>query len=295
MTDPSQINQSLNQQLPTNTKGLITAAVLRTALTTGVAGSLGLTAWMVATFAGLNSNDVFTGVVTFTGQVIFPPGALSGVNTTAKGDGSDDTPRFMSDLASKGKVTCPAFQTYYVSNLIISDRQTLDCSMSVIRPLPGAVRLITKQGYASSLVNTIPYDPGLILQKTTTLTGVVPPNTNVLPVVSGSACQAGMMATVQLDSAAATPIFWKTKVVTASSNSITIADKIPWTIKTAAFASAGSGYANGEVVINGYAPTASGAPATAAVTTSGGALSGTPTIHNPGVWSSNPGSTVSVF
>ena len=72
MTDPSQINNSLNQQLPTQGKGQITAAVLRGALTTGVAGSLGLTAWIVTTFAGLTSDNVFTGANTFTGTVTLP-------------------------------------------------------------------------------------------------------------------------------------------------------------------------------------------------------------------------------
>ncbi len=296
MTDPSQINQSINQQLPTNNRGSITAAVLRAALTTGMgAGALGLTGWAAVTFAGLNSNNTFTGINNFTGKVTFAPGTLGPVNTTAKCDGSDDTARITADLASKGTVYLPPFATCYVSGLVIADRQTLDGQMSVIEPFPGATRLITKTGFAANLRNIIPYDPTLVLQKTTTLTNSVAPNNNVLPVVSGSACQAGMIATVQLDSAAPLPIYWKSKVTSASVSSITIADNLPWTFKTAAFASAGSGYVTGEVVLNGITPTAGGAPATAAVTASAGALTGALTIHAPGLWKTNPGSTVSVY
>ena len=84
MTDPSQINNSLNQQLPTNGKQLITAAILRVALTTGGAGLLGLTGWIAATFAGLTSNNTFTGSNThtgpevFTGSVVLPAGTITG-------------------------------------------------------------------------------------------------------------------------------------------------------------------------------------------------------------------------
>ncbi len=50
MTDTSGINSSLNQQLPANNSGKISAAVLRTALTTELGGGvLGLTAWIAAT------------------------------------------------------------------------------------------------------------------------------------------------------------------------------------------------------------------------------------------------------
>jgi hypothetical protein len=68
--DPTQINNSISSQLPDNSSGKITPAVLRTALTTGTGlGLLGLTGWIVATFAGLTSPNTFTGAQTFTGPV----------------------------------------------------------------------------------------------------------------------------------------------------------------------------------------------------------------------------------
>lgn len=233
-----------------------------------------------------------------TGNVI-PPGANSQtitptyVNVSYYGalcnGTTDDSAAFTLALVANNVFVGPAPSTCIVKNLVVSDRETLDCRGAVLQAAPGANWIVKKTGFASYIRNCIIYDPTNITMASTTLTADAAPQTNLLTVANATAFQVNQIASVQLSSGA----YWVSKItaVNAVANTITIADQIPYSVTGFTIASGGTGWLDGNIATM---TAGTGPPATAKIAATAGVVTGL-TINAPGLYQANPGTPVGFY
>ncbi|HVT35407.1 MAG TPA: hypothetical protein VHE37_07485 [Nevskiaceae bacterium] len=210
----------------------------------------------------------------------------AGDNTT------DDSSIFTTLLGNPFGVTSPG-KVYRVKNLVNPGNQ-LDCRGSTLKAAAGASWVIELNGLGAQLINcTIQDDAGAgyYTLTSTTLSGTASPGATSITVASATGMAANKPIFITLDCGMDFPTAIDPSYV--SGTTIPLLDPIPNCATAAAVASGGTGYANGNNLIE---TGGEGAPVTLSVTnTSGGVIqSGGLTILSPGFQTSVPSNPVAL-
>lgn len=273
-----QVQADTNANVAMNTVNKVTAGVLNSAYNeflSLICGSAPNSAYCVTPSSPTNPNF----------------GAVCNANYTT-GAGTDDSAAFNKTILVSRNMALTSGDICAVENLVIADNQEFDCHGAILIPSTGtgipALWVLKKTGYNSTVRNCVITDPFFVTLQKTTLTQAAAFGGNVVNVTNAANFASGMIFAMQMDSKA-----WfvsKILAVNTSSNTITIADNIPYSI-TGATASGGTGYSNGvEVTLLGGL----GPPATGHITSSGGTLTAI-AIDTPGFYFTSPGAAAAVF